>query len=74
MDILECYITLNELADRAGLKGTGGLRTQIDRGVLPARKIGRDWWVREEDAAHYLQEHAGKRGRPRKRDESSDRP
>ncbi|GEM_PF-7027626 len=70
MEMLRGYITLGELARRAGLKGTGGLRTQIERGVLSARKIGRDWWVREEDAQLYLALHAGKRGRPRARDDS----
>ncbi len=70
MDMLTGYITLGELARRAGMKGTGGLRTQIERGILPARKIGRDWWVQEEDARVYLAQHAGKRGRPRTRDDA----
>ncbi len=59
------FVTLPELARRAGLKSTGGLRTQIERGVLRAVKVGRDWLVRDEDAEEYLTRHAGKRGRPR---------
>lgn len=68
---MEGYVTLPELARRAGMRSTGGLRTQIERGVLKAQKVGRDWLVREEDAQAYLDNHVGKRGRPRRGAESA---
>jgi hypothetical protein len=64
--VLEGYVTLEELARRLGLKSTGGLRTQIQRGVLKASRAGHNWFVEEAEALRYETDHAGKKGRPPK--------
>jgi hypothetical protein len=64
--VLEGYVTLEELAQRLGLKSSGGLRTQIKRGVLKATRAGHNWFIAQEEAERYQREHAGKRGRPPK--------
>ncbi len=62
--VMEGYVTLEELAQRLGLKSSGALRTQIQRGVLTAVRAGHNWFVAEEEAERYQREHAGRKGRP----------
>jgi len=58
------YMTLEELAERLGLKSTGSLRVQIQRGSLRADRIGkRTFIISEDEAARYEREHKGKPGR-----------
>jgi hypothetical protein len=63
---MEGYLTLEELANRLGLKSSGGLRTQIQRGVLKATRAGHNWFITEEEAVKYERDHAKRKGRPRK--------
>ncbi len=57
-------MTLEELAQRLGLKSTGSLRVQIARGSLRATRVGkRTFVVSETEADRYAREHAGKPGR-----------
>lgn len=59
---MEGYLTLPQLAARLGLKSTGGLRTQIMRGVLKAEKFGNMWVVTEAEAARFVRAHRSKPG------------
>jgi hypothetical protein len=68
--VLEGYVTLEQLAQRLGLKSSGALRTQIQRGVLHAVRAGHNWFVTEEEAERYQRDHAGKKGRPPKSTEA----
>jgi hypothetical protein len=77
-------MTLQEMADKLGLKSPDSLRRQIGRGVLTAEKVGTGphaiWLVSEEAYERYVLERRGKRGfaaeshplhgkgRPRRRD------
>lgn len=64
--VLEDYVTLEELAKRLGLKSSGGLRTQIQRGVLKATRAGHNWFIEKDEAERYQREHSGRKGRPPK--------
>jgi hypothetical protein len=67
---MDKYMTLEELAERLGLKSTGSLRVQIQRGSLRAERVGkRTFVVSDEEAERYARDHAGKPGRkPRQTD------
>jgi hypothetical protein len=54
-------LTLAEAAERSG-KSTSTLRTQIKRGILPGRKIGRDWVITAGALRRYIEERGGKPG------------
>ena len=54
-------LTLAQAAERSG-KSTSTLRTQIKRGVLPGRKIGRDYVITAGALKRYIEERAGKSG------------
>lgn len=61
-------MTLDELAEYLGVKSTGSLRVQIQRGVLKAKRVGRrTLLVSRREAERYREEHRageGRRGRP----------
>lgn len=57
-------MTLEELAQRLGLKSTGSLRVQIQRGSLRADRVGkRTYVVSDEEATRYEHGHKGRAGR-----------
>lgn len=55
------------VAEVAALTTTSpqNIRSLIGRGKLPARKLGRDWYIDPADAARYVQEHGKKARTPR---------
>ena len=55
------FVTLNELADRAGLDPST-LRHQIRNGRLAASKVGPVWIVTAREADRYIRDIAGKLG------------
>lgn len=59
-------MTLGEIAETLGLKGTGSLRRQIQLGVLKAEKIGAGahsiWLVSEEEFQRYDEQRKQPRG------------
>jgi len=61
---MEGYMTLQELADFLGLKSTGSLRVQIQRGALKAERVGqRTFLVTHEEAERYKAIHLGQKGK-----------
>lgn len=56
------------LVEAAALLGVTAdtLRQQVGKGVLRARKIGRDWQVSPREVERYRTEHLGRTGRKRK--------
>jgi len=62
-------MTVPEAAEALGLHRTR-IWQYIKRGMLPARKVGRDWAVKR-DGVLYLKEHPLPKGRPRRRDVST---
>ena len=65
----EEFFTLVEAGEQVGLS-PNTLRAQIKNGVLPASKIGKTFVVRPKDLDRYMREHAGRPGRPKKKEES----
>lgn len=60
------YLTLEELAAFLGLKSTGSLRVQIQRGAIKATRIGkRTLVVSREEAERYKRERGAGPGHPR---------
>lgn len=49
-------MTVNEAAKRLDVAPVS-VRNAIARGVLPATKRGRDWWLEEADVERYAKEH-----------------
>lgn len=62
MSDFDGYMTLPQIAERIGVKTTGGLRSQIVRGRLKAHRVGRDWLVANEEAERFIREHSSKPG------------
>jgi excisionase family DNA binding protein len=60
-------VNLREAADRLGIQ-PDTLRQQIRAHRLRARKMGRDWFVSEEEFARYQREQHGKPGPKRRKD------
>jgi hypothetical protein len=56
---------LAELARGIGMQ-PNVLQKAAQRKTLVAQRRGRDWWATHADVTHYMEEHAGRRGRPRK--------
>ena len=56
LSVIECAKLLGVSAAR--------VRQLVSSGILPARKVGKVWVIREEDALNRLESHAGP-GRPR---------
>lgn len=57
-------MTLQELADFLGLKSTGSLRVQIQRGALTAERVGqRTFLVTLDEANRYKNIHLGQKGK-----------
>lgn len=53
-------LTLRQAAERLGVT-PDTLRQQIARGVLKAEKLGRDWFVTQEEIERYEREHRRER-------------
>lgn len=57
-------MTLQELADFLGLKSTGSLRVQIQRGALTAERVGqRTFLVTRDEAERYRDMHLAQKGK-----------
>ncbi len=68
---MEEYLTLEELAAFLGLKSTGSLRVQIQRGAIKATRIGkRTLVVSRDEAERYQRERGAGPGHPKGRDEA----
>lgn len=50
---METTLTTTEAAERARISPRG-IRKAIARGVLPARKVGRDWLITEAELVAWL--------------------
>lgn len=61
LSLMEGYKTLKQLAEKWH-RSQPTLRQQIANGALNAEKVGRDWLVRDEEAARYERENLNKRG------------
>ncbi len=69
---MEDYLTLEELAVFLGLKSTGSLRVQIQRGAIKATRIGkRTFVISREEAERYKRERGAGPGHPKVNDEKS---
>ena len=55
-------MTLKEAASVLGI-APSTLRIQAEKGVLRARKVGRDWTVTPGEVDRYRREHLGRIGR-----------
>lgn len=63
----EEMIRLTVAGERTGLS-PNTLRAQIKNGVLPATLEGKTYFVRVKDLDKYMRDHAGRPGRPKKKD------
>ncbi len=64
---VEGYLTLEQLAEFLGVKSTGSLRVQIQRGAINAERIGkRTFLVSVEEAERYKRERRAGPGHPTK--------
>lgn len=61
---MDDILTLAEMADELGLQSADGLRTQVHRGRLKARLIGKTWVVSRAELERYRRDSLGKVGRP----------
>jgi hypothetical protein len=61
---MDDILTLAEMAAELGLSSADGLRTQVHRGRLAARLIGKTWVVTRAEVDRYRQESLGQVGRP----------
>ncbi len=58
-------LTLAQAAERLGL-APATLRSQVGKGRLHARMVGKTWTVSEREVERYRAESLGQSGRPRK--------
>lgn len=65
----DTLLDTNEVAERLGVTRRQ-VTTLIQQGKLPATKLGRDWFVDEDDLE--LMKERPKRGRPRKKAAAED--
>jgi hypothetical protein len=61
-ELMKGYLTLTEMAKKYGLTDGSALRHAIKRGILPAEIAGKTYFVTEEDAAAYAEQHLRRRG------------
>lgn len=63
---MQDIFTLAEAARELGLKSADGLRTQVHRGRLEARLIGKTWVITRAELERYRERSFGQAGRPPK--------
>jgi hypothetical protein len=61
---MQDILTLAEAARELGLKSADGLRTQVHRGRLTARLIGKTWVITRDELERYRARSLGQVGRP----------